>query len=79
MRRISVVVAPRTSTRLVASVLKRQGVIHNATLFVLIARLRGISESMKAGQYLFTSRMSMPFGRQYVNTGWMREAILISC
>lgn len=59
MRRVQVVVAPRATTSQVARTLKKDGVIRDATVFVWVSKLRGLSGKMQAGQYLLTTHMNL--------------------
>jgi UPF0755 protein len=50
-------VAPGQTFRMVAKNLERQGVIRNADLFIIFARLRGEGNKMKVGEYLLNKNM----------------------
>jgi len=56
---VSLVVSAGESTYAVARDLEKQGVIHSARLFRLAARLAGTATQIKAGEYVFSGKISM--------------------
>ncbi len=58
-RERTVNIPPRTGLRDMADLLQREGVISNATLFVVGAVILGATDKMKAGEYVFEKGASM--------------------
>lgn len=55
----TVLIPPGAGTRQIASILKFYQIIDHSLYFVLIAKLKGVASSLKAGEYKFNNRMSI--------------------
>jgi UPF0755 protein len=56
---VSLVVPRNASTAQIASLLKEKGIIKNAPVFRLYARMRGVDGKLKPGRYTFNTAMSI--------------------
>lgn len=54
-----VYIKPKTESSGIANLLKEEGIIHNRSLFLLLAMLRGSTDRLKAGEYEFTPSMGL--------------------
>jgi len=59
-RTVTVTVKPEMTVKDIGEVLFQNGIIHNATLFRIVARVQGVENSLQAGDYALSAGMSIP-------------------
>ncbi|MDP8245990.1 MAG: endolytic transglycosylase MltG [Candidatus Hinthialibacter antarcticus] len=65
------------SARQIGTLLEEKGIIDNVTVFLVIADLRGIGDSLKAGEYEFTGDQTPYQALDLLATGWNYRRSLV--
>ena len=66
------------NARQIGEILKEKGVIHNLHVFLIVADLRGIGETLKAGEYEFSGKVTPYAILDMLATGYaMRHKLVI--